>query len=250
MYHSTLASKGTRHASTAALFFVTLAAGACRDDVTSPNPATSPVALGGPHAAVIQRSATLTARILTIQGQIAPERLAILVFPGGEVADTVTIADNSALDRDLSTGRFTVTVPIRSSYKVCAVGSSKTFVTAGFVDACQTISGGSNSVDVAVVAHRRPIVQLFPRNTSGGSITGATIRWTTSLGTQQTDTDAATPGRIFSIIPGASTAVYCETVAPFGYRFIDPQCVAMEVTWDTVYFVTLVHQKLPKLPLP
>lgn len=239
----------SRRASTAALVVLTLAAGACRDDATSPNPATSPVGLGGPHSAVMQRSATLTARILTIQGQIAPERLAILVFPGGEVADTVTIADNSALDRDVSTGRFTVTVPIRSSYKVCAVGSSKSFVTAGFVDACQTISGGSNSVDVTVVAHRRPVVQLQLRNASGGLITGATISWTTSLGTQQTDSDAATPGRIFSIIPGASTAVYCETVAPFEYRFIDPQCVAMEVTWDTVYFVQLVHQKLPKPPI-
>jgi len=250
MYHSTLASKRSRRASTAALVVLTLAASACRDDVTSPNPATSPIALGSPHAAVIQRSATLTARILTIQGQIAPERLAIKVFPDGNTPDTVTIADNSALDRDPTTGRFTVTVPIRSFYTVCAVGSSKTFVTDGFPDGCHTISGGKQSVDVAVVAHRRPIVQLFLRNTSGSLITGATIGWTTSLGTQQTDSDAETPGRIFSILPGASTAVYCETVAPLGYRFIDPQCVAMEVTWDTVYMVTLTHQKLPKTPLP
>ena len=175
------------------------------------------------------------------------------MFLDGSLTDTVAVRDNHFPDKDLGLAQYEFTVPTRDTYKVCVVGSSATLVADGFTDACKTVLRRGSSIDVGtVIAHRRPIVILQFRNTTGALIGGAIIGWTTSpLGTQQTNSDTDNDGSIVSVIPGESTAVYCETKAPTGYRFVNPQCAALNVTWDQTYFRVLTHELLPKqAPIP
>ena len=254
MHHSTPSSARRLRASTATLALLTLASvAACRDDVTSPK-AVTPITLAGPQAAIgLSTTVTLSVRVTDIYGGPAnEEKLRIKVFLDGSPTDTVAVRDQHFPDKDPRLGKYQFTVPARDTYKVCVVGSTPTLVADGFADACKTVLRRGASMDVgAVIAHWRPFVILQLRNTTGALVGGATIGWTTTLGTQQTNSDDNNDGSILSVLPGETTAVYCETTAPPGYQFIDPRCVALNVTWDQTYFRALTHELLPKqAPIP
>ena len=251
MQHSTLWSARGLRSSTAALALLTLASvAACRDDVTDPTP-TLPITLPPAQAALSTTASTrVTARIATIQGQTVAEKLAIKVFLGGSSSDTVTVWDNTSKDEDKVSGLFRISVPLSTSYKVCEHGAAPSLVAEGFPDSCKTFTGPTKLIDAGTfVARRRPIVALLLRSTNGDTLrTGATVGWTTSLGTQQTNSDHTGVGQIVSVLPAPSTAVYCETKAPIGYAFIEPRCAAIDVEYDRVYTRTLTHKPLPKAP--
>jgi len=254
MHHSTPSSTRRRRASTAALALLTLASvAACREEVTSPK-ATTPITLAGPQAAIgLSSTVTLTVRVTDIRGGPANEEgLRIKVFLDSSPTDTVPVQDQHFPDKDPGLGKYKFTVPSRATYKVCVVGNTPTLVADGFADACKTVLRRGTSMDVgAVIAHWRPFVILQFRNANTVLIGGATIGWTTTLGTQQIDSDGNNDGSILSVLPGETTAVYCEITAPPGYQFVNPQCAALNVTWDQTYFRALNHELLPKqAPIP
>ena len=254
MHCSTQMSARRLRASTTALALGALAsAAACSDDVTSPNAAVTRLP-AGPQAALVTQSVTLAVRITDTYGTLAKEGgLKIKVFLDGSPTDTVVVLDNLLPDKDLDFGEYGFAVPARASYKVCAAGSGTTLVTVGFADECKTVyRGWRGSLDVGtVIAHRKPVVALHTRDMNNQLIGGATIGWTTTLGTQQTVGDPDNDGFMVSILPGPSTAVYCETKAPTGYQFVNPVCAALDVTWDQNYTRVLKHELLPKQsPIP
>ena len=167
-------------------------------------------------------------------------------------SDTLVVRDqNTSVDRDLAIGALRFAVPVKSFYRVCAYESSPTYA-ADPLDACKDVPRGIRAaVDAgSVLAHRKPIVSMPLRSTSGAVLTGATIGWTTPLGTQPQFKDGGVSGQVVSVLPVPGTNVYCEIKAPKGFLFVNPQCGAMELDWDTVYTRTLVHEPEPKVSIP
>lgn len=218
---------------------------ACQDGPTAPAPA-STKEVSAPQATIYPvLGATMTVAIRDINGVVIPEKLGIKIFLGGSVTDTVSVFDNTAADKDVSIGRFKITVPWHSSYKVCATGLSANYGVDYYLDACKTITTNATSFDAgSVVAHRRPKFLLQLRDGFGNTLTGAAAQFTYAPGQYSTFNDQFTPGVIVAVLPQPGTYPYCETKAPTGYAFTNPQCSSITIGWDTVWSHTLVHLPL------
>ena len=223
-YATPISTRGYRALLGAVVMAVVGSTAACSDEATAPTPVAA-AELRGPQASINRFppvGATVTVRIADILGQTINEALSVKFYLNGSFTDTVTVWDNSAMDKDPAIGKFKVTVHASAFYKVCAQGLSKSFGTDYYLDACKTITTNQLSFDAGtVVAHRLPKIAITLQSQVGFSIKGAAAEFTYAPGLTAKFNDQFTAGTIVVSLPQPGSYPYCEVAAPTGYQFVN-----------------------------
>jgi hypothetical protein len=227
---------------------------ACSDDATAPRPASVSVPTGV-DATILPLRSLVTVRVTLWNGTLfAYDKASVKFFING---DSGVVKDNSALDKDTTTGIITANLARSATVKVCLTAPPKDW---GFSAnaACNTVAGGTPTVNAgSLIIHGVPAVQLNMRNKAGNIIAGGQFVITGPPGSGYsltiTDEDAndlyKTPGKIVAWVPAPGTYKWCEKTPPPGYNMASPQCGFVDLIWDFGITVDITHSlKLYGLP--
>ena len=228
---------------------------ACSDGTTAPRPATVSVPSSA-DANIVPLRSLVTVKVTLYNGTLfAYDKASVKFVVNG---DSGTVKDNSAFDKDTTTGIISALVPWSASVKVCLTNPPKDW---GFSpnQACNTVPGGAAKVDAgSLVIHNIPALGLYMRNMAGNIIPGGqfTITGPPGSGYSLTVTDgdandryAGVNGKIVVWVPAPGTYKWCEKTAPQGYLITLPQCGVVDLVWDFGIVVDVKHAlKLYGLP--
>ena len=216
---------------------------ACSDSTTAPRPATVSVPSSA-DANVVPLRSLVTVKVTLWNGTLfAYDKASVKFIVNG---DSGTVKDNSAFDKDTTTGIISALVPMSPSVKVCLTNPPKDWSWSPN-QACNTVPGGTTKVDAgSLIIHNLPAIGLYNENMAGNTIAGGQFTITGPAGSGYsltvTDGDAndrnAIAGKIVVWVPAPGTYKWCEKTPPPGYLMTSPQCGFVDLVWDfgvTVY---------------
>ena len=219
---------------------------ACSDSATAPQPAAVSIPSTA-DANIIPLRMLVTVKVTLWNGTLFGYDKASVKFIAN--GDSGTVKDNSAFDKDTTTGIISALVPWSASVKVCLTDAPKDWSWSPN-QACNTVPGGASKVNAgSLVIHNIPAIGLDMKNMAGNIIPGGKFEITGPPGSgySQTITDgdandryAGVNGHIVLWVPAPGTYKWCEKVAPPGYLITLPECGLVTVVWD---FGTLVEVK-------
>ena len=236
-------ARAVRRASVLGGVVAAAAVAACSDSATAPRPASVSVPSGA-EANVIMPKSLVTVKVTLYNGTLfAYDKASVEFFANG---DSGTVKDNSAFDKDTTTGIISALVPMSPSVKVCLTDAPKDWSWAPN-QACNTVFGGTMKVNAgSLIIHNIPAIGLYNENMAGNTIAGGQFTITGPPGSGYsltvTDGDAndrnGIAGRIVVWVPAPGTYKWCEKTPPPGYLMTSPQCGFVDLVWDfgiTVY---------------
>ena len=232
---------------------------ACSDSATAPRPTAVAVPTSAAANIVLPKS-LVSVKVTLYNGTLfAYDKASVKFFANG---DSGTVKDNSAFDKDTTTGIIAALIPMSASVKVCLTDAPKDWSWSPN-QACNTVAGGTSKVDAgSLIIHNIPGLGLYMRNMAGNIITsgGGKFEITGPPGSGYsltvTDNDANDrfggvdgKGKIVVWVPAPGTYKWCEKVAPPGYLITLPDCGLVTVVWDFGVIVDIKHAlKLYGLP--
>jgi hypothetical protein len=228
---------------------------ACSDSSTAPHP-TSVSVPSGADANIVPLRSLVTVKVTLYNGTLfAYDKASVKFIVNG---DSGTVKDNTAFDKDTTTGIISALVPGSATVKVCLTSPPKDWNFSP-KEACNTVPGGTAKVDAgALIIHNIPALGLYMWNMSGNAIPGGqfTITGPPGSGYSQTITDgdandryAGVNGKIVLWVPAPGTYKWCEKTPPPGYLMTLPQCGLVDLVWDFGITVDVKHYlKLNGLP--
>lgn len=224
----------------------TVATVAC-SDTTAPRPVTASIPTSGAEATILPLRTLVTVRVTTYFGQLIVEKPSVRFY---FASDSVTVKDNSALDKDTTLGIIRASVPASAWIKVCLVGNTENFSFSPYAG-CITVAGNEPKVNAGtLIMHVFPAIGLRMLNKSGNVISGGTFTLTGPPGSGYSltvsDGDAndryvGVNGNIVVWVPAPGTYKWCETKAPLGYLIALPNCGTVDLEWDFGVAVDVTH---------
>ena len=227
---------------------------ACSDSTTAPRPATVSVPSNA-DANIVPLRSLVTVKVTLYNGTLfAYDKASVKFFANG---DSGTVKDNSAFDKDTTTGIISALIPWSASVKVCLTDAPKDWSWSPN-QACNTVPGGATKINAgSLIIHNIPAVGLYNQNMAGNTIPGGQFTITGPAGSGYsltvTDGDAndrnGVAGKIVVWVPAPGTYKWCEKTAPLGYLITLPQCGLVDLVWDFGIVVNVKHAlKLNGLP--
>jgi hypothetical protein len=222
---------------------------ACSDSATAPRPATVSVPSGAEANIVVPKS-LVTVKVTIWNGNLfAYDKASVKFFANG---DSGTVKDNSALDKDTTTGIISALIPMSPTVKVCLTDAPKDW-SWDPNQACNTVPGGTTKVNAgSLIIHNIPAIGLYNQNMAGKTIAAGKFTITGPAGSGYsltvTDNDAndrnLAPGDIVVWVPAPGTYKWCEITPPPGYQMTSPQCGFVDLVWDFGVTVYPKHAKM------